>query len=322
MEIIEEDEKEDIIEDSERPSFQNSKKDPQKEGSNFIIDSETKDRMTECVPDVRYTQVEYDFLSSHIEGYNEDINDIDSEEKSDFNSNNIIIGGSAETSSDSALPNNSQRDSANNYIQEIKIIILGEYNVGKTSLIDRYINNKFSTNNFPPTLSLQNNIKKIKIDEYKSIKLNIFDTSGEERYSILTKNYFTDAYGALLVFDLCNKNSFEKIKKWLNELLSHTPKDIIYCIIGNKSDKKNERQVSYEEGKDFAGDNLYYETSAKSGLNVSLAFEQLAYEILEKQNEEKNNPDKIMRGKEGRNTIELHYFEKHIKPNKKGWCCK
>ena len=92
----------------------------------------------------------------------------------------------------------------------------------------------------------------------------------------------------------------------LKEIDSNAPRDIVLCLLGNKADLTYDRIIQYEDAKEIAGDNLYYEISSKTGNNVSLAFEQLTYEIIEKQNEEKDNPDKVLRGKEGSRTADLN----------------
>ena len=148
------------------------------------------------------------------------------------------------------------------------------------------------------------------------------DTTEEEKLGKFTKNYYKDAYGALLVFDLTNQQSFQKLKTWMEEINTNAPRDIVLCIVGNKSDLRADRKVKFEDAKDFAKDNLYYEVSCKSGTNVSLAFEQLADGIIEKQKEEENNPNKVIRGKEGRKTADLNEINKELKNLDKGnKCC-
>ena len=179
--------------------------------------------------------------------------------------------------------------------------MLGEVGVGKTSLIDRYVSNKF--NNFTQaTIGPDIRKKKVEIDQNLTADLLINDTTNEEKLGKFTKNYYLDAHGALLVYDLTNEKSFKKLKYWMDEL-----------------DLTADRSVKYEDAKDFAEDNLYYEVSAKTGNNVSLAFEQLTIGIIEKQREEENNPDKVLRGKEGRKTTDLNDINKELMSKKK--CC-
>jgi small GTP-binding protein len=201
-------------------------------------------------------------------------------------------------------------------LEEYKIIILGDFGVGKSSLIFRFLNNRFKkeTDDSPKA---ENNRKIIQIDSNIRIIVNIWDTSDQEKGGKLQKIYYKDIYGALLVFDLTNKDSFDSLRKWLNELKDNSSEDIVYCFAGNKSDLKEERAIEYETIKDFVNENLYYEVSSKTGNNVSLAFEQLAYNIVMKQAEEEGNPDKVIRGIEGRQTQDLRMSR--IKRKKK--CC-
>ena len=160
------------------------------------------------------------------------------------------------------------------------------------------------------------------MDDNVSAELTIYDTTNEQKLGKITKNYYKDAYGAIIVFDLTNKNSFNKVKNWLKEINSNAPRDIVICLLGNKADITDDRNVAYEDAKSLAEDNLYYEVSAKSGNNVSLAFEQLTYGIIDKQNEEENNPEKVVRGKEGRRTADLNdinMISKDLSLKKK--CC-
>ena len=189
-------------------------------------------------------------------------------------------------------------------LKEYKIIILGDFGVGKSSLIFTFLNNKFKreTDDSPKA---ENNRKIIQIDSNIRIIVNIWDTDDQEKVGKLQKIYYKDIYGALLVFDLTNKESFDNLSEWLNELKDNSPKDIVYCFVGNKADIKEERAIEYETILDFVNENLYYEVSSKTGNNVSLAFEQLAYNIVMKQAEEEGNPDKVLRRIKEKQTQDL-----------------
>ena len=285
---------------------------------------------------MRFTKLN-DSLLNAIEEYQEEnekeLNN-NEEENSNINreedniNNNDEIHNTNNINEDENNENENKNDDNNILIQqktkkinikEYKIILLGDFGVGKSSLIYRYLNNKFKSNIEEETKNLENNTKMIQMDENLKIKLDIWDTAGQERNGNIFKQYYIDIFGALIAFDLTNKNSFNNLNKWINELKENSPKDIVYCFVGNKSDLINERLVSYEEIKDFVKDDLYYEVNSKNGNNVSLAFEQLVYKIIEKQNEEENNPDKVVRGLEGRKTTDLKGFENDMKKKKK--CC-
>jgi small GTP-binding protein len=253
----------------------------------------------------RYTQVENDVLFNPIEGY---------DEKEGENLDNAGETKENEKAKKYIVDDGTKKKE----FKKLKIIMLGEVGVGKTSLIDRYVSNKF--NNFTQaTIGPDIRKKKVEIDQNLTADLLINDTTNEEKLGKFTKNYYLDAHGALLVYDLTNEKSFKKLKYWMDELNSNAPRDIIICILGNKADLTADRSVKYEDAKDFAEDNLYYEVSAKTGNNVSLAFEQLTIGIIEKQREEENNPDKVLRGKEGRKTTDLNDINKELMSKKK--CC-
>jgi len=194
----------------------------------------------------------------------------------------------------------------NREVKQFKIILLGEKGVGKSSIIERYVNNKFSSNE-----SLEGNdavkIKRYDVDKNLTAELSINDTTEVEKLDKFPKTYYKDAHGAILVFNLTDQNSFEKLSYWKEELDSHAPSDIVICYLGNQADKIADRKVKKEDIKKILNeeDKLYYDVSAKTGNNISLAFEQLTMAIIEKQKEEQNNPDKVLRGKEGRKTLDL-----------------
>ena len=259
----------------------------------------------------RYTQVEDDILFNPVEGFDDDKKEEVQKENQDNKDNENTI--------QALNSKNSSNSKKGKEIKRLKIILLGEKGVGKTSLINRYIYNKFCVSE---KQNSELNIKKIDIDDNVSAELTIYDTTNEQKLGKITKNYYKDAYGAIIVFDLTNKNSFNKVKNWLKEINSNAPRDIVICLLGNKADISDDRNVAYEDAKSLAEDNLYYEVSAKSGNNVSLAFEQLTYGIIDKQNEEENNPEKVIRGKEGRRTADLNdinMISKDLSLKKK--CC-
>lgn len=274
----------------------------------------------------RFTNINESFLNA-IESYenknNESLNNEEEEKKQENiniekkNNDENTINNEDNINNENATPTpTSKREK----LKEYKIIVLGDFGVGKSSLIYRYINNRFKKDIPEESIKPENNRKILQLDENIRIRLNIWDTAGQEKTGNIFKKYYIDTYGAILVFDLTNKESFQNINKWLKELKDNSPKDIIYSFVGNKSDLIDEKKVEFEEIKELTQDNLYYEVSSKNGNNVSLAFEQLAYSIVEKQIEEENNPDKVLRGNEGRKTTDLkNFIEADLKPKKS--CC-
>jgi small GTP-binding protein len=206
-------------------------------------------------------------------------------------------------------------------INKYKIILVGEPGVGKTSIINKYVFNKFESS---PIIkdeeNSEKNIKMIDIDDKISVELSIYDTTNAKKMSKIPKSYFRDAHGAVIIFDVSNKESFAKVKYWEKEINNNSPKDIIICILGNKSDLPGGRTIDIGEAKQKAGNNLCYEVSAKVGNNISLAFEQLAFRIIKEQQRRKEANDVVIRGNEGRKSINL--AEVNVKKkDKKKKCC-
>ena len=268
-------------------------------------ESDIRESTNEENNDQRYTQVDNDIDYNPIEGYQENKEE-EKEENAGENQENV------NKNDNSTL--NTKKES-----KKLKIILLGEIGVGKSSLINRYINNKFSAFN---QASIGDDVKskKVDVDQNLRVELLISDPTNEEKLGKFTKNYYVDAHGALIVYDLSNEQSFQKVRFWMEELNSNAPRDTVFCILGNKSDLTADRVVKYEDIKALAGDNLNYEVSAKTGSNVNLAFEQLTYAIIEKQKEEENNPDKVPRGKEGRKTQDLNDINKDSAQKGKKCC--
>lgn len=160
----------------------------------------------------------------------------------------------------------------------LKIILLGETSVGKTSLLLTYTDNYFPTSHVA-TIGVELKEKKIKWKNYQ-VTLQIWDTAGQERYHSITKTFFKGANGILFVYDITNRQSFECIGKWIKESKAVNP-DYKSVLLGNKCDLNN-RAVSAEELKN-SGDKKgipVFETSAKNDINVTEAFEKLIDLIL------------------------------------------
>ena len=175
-----------------------------------------------------------------------------------------------------------------------KIIVVGDIAVGKTSVINRYIMNSF-TENYKSALGCEYKNKKIDIDAETDANLQIWDTAGEERFMSVTKQYYNDSHGAIVLFDLTKKESFEKVDKWIKELKDNAPKNIVIMVVGNKSDLINEKVDLGNELNKYKNNYLYSEVSAKSGTNVSLAFENLTFKIIEEEQEKKLKGEDVPR---------------------------
>jgi Ras-related protein Rab-21 len=153
-----------------------------------------------------------------------------------------------------------------------KIVLLGEGRVGKTCLCLRYVNNKFSSDQ-QSTLEATYLEKRLNLGN-KSVKLNIWDTAGQERYHALGPIYYRDANGALLVYDITDRDSFTKVRNWVKELRKIIGNKIVLVIAGNKCDLEKYRQVEESEATEYAQSvgAIHIQCSAKTGVNVEQAF--------------------------------------------------
>jgi small GTP-binding protein len=163
-----------------------------------------------------------------------------------------------------------------------KIVVIGDSGVGKSNLIGRYTKDQFRVET-KTTIGVEFGHKSLKIDN-KEIKAQIWDTAGQERFRALTRGYYRGAFGALLVYSITNKSSFENCEVWLEELVQHADPGIMIMLVGNKADKDldaSTREVKTEEGLEFSQRHklLFMETSAKDNVAVSEAFEKLIREI-------------------------------------------
>ncbi len=163
---------------------------------------------------------------------------------------------------------------------DIKLILLGDISVGKSSIIGRYIDNSFS-DDYQCTLQVEMKTKIIDIDLDTKVKMNIWDTVGQEKFRNLTKQYYRNCQGAIIVFDLTRKDSFDGVQKWIDDLEDYNA-NIPILIVGNKSDLIKEREVNNDDIEMFVKNKYkYYDVSAKNGSNISLAFDKIRREIIE-----------------------------------------
>ncbi|KAL4222968.1 Ras-related protein Rab-18 [Mactra antiquata] len=163
----------------------------------------------------------------------------------------------------------------------LKILIIGESGVGKSSLLLRFTDDTFDPEQ-AATIGVDFKVKTLTVDGNKA-KLAIWDTAGQERFRTLTPSYYRGAQGVILVYDVCSKSSFNKLDAWLNELETFSTKhDLIKMLVGNKIDQAK-REVTKEDGLKFARKHqmLFIEASAKTKEGVQCAFEELVEKIIQ-----------------------------------------
>ncbi|KAG5052158.1 ras-related protein RABA4d-like [Glycine soja] len=160
-----------------------------------------------------------------------------------------------------------------------KVVLVGDSAVGKTQLLARFAKNQFSVDS-KATIGVEFQTKTLIIDK-KTVKAQIWDTAGQERYRAVTSAYYRGAVGAMLVYDVTRRPSFDNMAKWLEELRGHADKNIVVMLIGNKCDLGTLRAVPTEDAEEFAQrENLFFmETSALESTNVETAFLTILTEI-------------------------------------------
>ena len=200
-------------------------------------------------------------------------------------------------------------------IPQYKLIFLGDQSVGKTCILNRYVNDEF-TENYQATIGLDFQSKNINIGN-QDISILFYDTAGQEKFRSLIPLYTRDAKIILLVYDISKKESFIHLSDWLQELTNVNKEEVIFALVGNKSDLKDSRQVTLEEGQKFAEENnfIFQEISAKENEGFSDLFNNKIFEeIKSKFRPEGQQP------KSDRNDIVLNNEEKK-ETTKKRRCC-
>ena len=195
-----------------------------------------------------------------------------------------------------------------------KVLLLGNSNVGKSSLFLRFVDDVWN-DTFVPTIGVDFKIKTFEIDS-KKIKMQIWDTAGQERFKNIISSYYRGAHGILLLYDVTDKESFKNLSNWLIEIEKNASKNILRILIGNKCDLEDKRVITQAQGKEFADTYglKFIETSAKKNFNVSEAFETLGRELMNAGAEKK-----IEKQKENKK-ISVAKAQDLTTQNKKGCC--
>mmetsp|Transcript_36995 Transcript_36995/g.43214 ORF Transcript_36995/g.43214 Transcript_36995/m.43214 type:complete len:198 (+) Transcript_36995:32-625(+) len=164
---------------------------------------------------------------------------------------------------------------------DCKAVFLGDAGVGKSSIGQRFVNNKFSTN-YEVTIGGAYMEQRIQLDSGNFLKFHLWDTGGEERFRAMTPLYYRDASAAILVYDITEQASFQSLNYWLKELDEKVKKDnMVLVLAGNKCDMTEKRQVAKEAAEKLAGDYdmIFFEVSAKGGDGVQEMFKAMAERI-------------------------------------------
>ena len=158
-----------------------------------------------------------------------------------------------------------------------KVLLLGDSTVGKTCFLLRYCDKTFQEAHLS-TIGLDYRLKTMQLKNGKNIKLQIWDTAGQDRFRAITKNYYKGANGIILIYDVTNLQSYENVKNWISQIREEANPNVVIYLAGNKVDvSEQDKLVKTEDGKKTADEYKlpFYETSAKNGVNINEIFEDL-----------------------------------------------
>ena len=159
-----------------------------------------------------------------------------------------------------------------NYL--LKYVIVGDASVGKSNLLLRYTHGQFREE-YQLTIGVEFGSSNITIDK-NVFRIQIWDTAGQENFKSITRSYYKNSACALIVYDITRRVSFENLSDWIEDCKNSSPKTVFMVLVGNKCDLEENREVTEEEGKEFAERHgmLFFETSAKTGKNVEEVFKR------------------------------------------------
>ena len=163
-----------------------------------------------------------------------------------------------------------------------KILLLGDSTVGKTCFLLRYTDDTFLDLHMA-TIGLDYRLKTMILDDQRIVKVQLWDTAGQDKFRAITRNYYKGARGIILIYDVTNIKSYENIKKWINEIKEEISEEVTIVLIGNKIDNEGERKISKEQGEKLASDYnvAFFETSAKTGQGINESVFYLVQKIVD-----------------------------------------
>ena len=163
-----------------------------------------------------------------------------------------------------------------------KILLLGDSSVGKTCFLLYYTENTFQEIHLS-SIGLDCKFKEVQLKNGETTKIQIWDTAGQDRFRAIARNYFKGAHGIILIYDITNRESFENVENWINQIQEEVSEKVCIVLVGNKIDLEDKRLVSTEEGKKMAEEFglMFFECSCKTGDNVNETFQELVEKTVE-----------------------------------------
>ena len=215
--------------------------------------------------------------------------------------------------------------SSSHFKYVFKYIIIGNPSVGKSCILNQFLNNTFS-DEYEITVGIEFGAKTIEIESGEKVKLQIWDTAGQESFKSITRAYYRTAAAALLVYDITSRDSFEAISNWLEECKVNGNPEMTLILIGNKTNLAPQRQVSFAEGEAFAQKNgmIFIETSAKTDSRIAEAFTKSASAVNQKINKGTIDPKNEMDGVKLGPTYSVNestFLKTAAQPKKSGGDC-
>ena len=157
-----------------------------------------------------------------------------------------------------------------------KVLLLGDSSVGKTCFLLKYTDKVFNEV-YMSTIGLDYRLKTLTLKSGKKVKLQIWDTAGQDRFRTITKNYYKGAHGIILIYDVTNSDTYDNVENWISQIKEEASPNVVIYLVGSKIDLEEKRKVKTEDGQKIADQyNLpFIETSAKSDININETFDNL-----------------------------------------------